>query len=132
MSAWTRWLFVGSVLAVLAVAFWFGFGPGKSSVAVWEVQGAYRPADTELSLLVNENACASGTSAEGRIQKPDVEYRSDSVVVTIRVRQRGSSESCPGNPDTPYVLRLEEPVGNRQLLDGGQSPPGPPQLRPEG
>lgn len=132
MSAWTRWLFVGSVLAAAGVAFWFGFGPGKSSVAAWEVQGTYRPTDTELPVLVNENACASGQSAEGRIQQPDVDYRADAVVVTIRVRQRSSGEDCPGNPDTPFVLRLKEPVGSRMLLDGGQSPPGPPRLSTNG
>lgn len=94
------------------------------------MQGAYLPTDTELPVLVNENDCASGQTAEGRIHEPDVDYRADAVVVTIRARQGSSSEQCPSNPVTPHLLRLTEPVGSRALLDGGQSPPGPPRSRP--
>jgi hypothetical protein len=126
MSAWVRWSFVAVVLMAVGWAFWFGLGPGKASVADWRVDGTPDPAATEVSILVHENACASGQSADGRIQEPDVDYRRDAVVVTVRVRQRSSSEACQGNPDTPYILRLDEPLGDRMLLDGGTSPPAPP------
>jgi hypothetical protein len=126
MSPWTRWIFFLIVLAVPALAFWFTSGPGASSVATWQPDGPVDPVSTRLALLVNENECASGATATGRIKDPDVEYRAESVVITIRVEQRGGDQDCQGNPDTPFVLNLDEPVGNRQLLDGGRRPPAPP------
>lgn len=101
-------------------------GHPATTVATWRVDGPVDARATELPLLVRERACASGQSAEGRIDDPDVDYRRDSVVITVEVRQRSSSEDCPGNPETPYLLRLEEPVGDRRLLDGGRRPPAPP------
>jgi hypothetical protein len=98
-------------------------------VATWRPAGAVDPDSSRLPLLVNENACASGASAAGRIEEPDVDYRADAVVITFRVEQRGGSQDCQGNPDTPYVLDLQEPVGDRQLLDGGRRPPSPPAER---
>jgi hypothetical protein len=80
---------------------------------------------TVLDLLVNEAGCASGRPADGRIQV-SVEYRADAVVVTVLVKPLSGGQSCQGNPDTNYTLRLDEPVGGRVLLDGGQSPPAPP------
>ena len=124
MSPWTRWVFVAVVL--LGAGYWFYFGPGQTTVAAWRVQGTLDPAATRLPLLVQERECASGQSAEGRIERPDVEYRSDAVIVTVRVRDLGGDQDCPGNPDTPFVLRLDEPVGDRELLDGGKRPPAPP------
>jgi hypothetical protein len=126
MATRTRWIYALSVLGLVGWALWTGFGPGATSTASWRIDGSVDPAATEVPLMVNENACASGRTAEGRIEEPDVDYRRDAVVVTIRVRERSGDQDCPGNPDTPYVLRLDEPVGNRALLDGGQRPPAPP------
>lgn len=125
MASRTRWLYVLAVLGLVGWAVWGGLGPGQTSVASWEVS---RPVDetvTTVPLLIREQACASGRSAEGRIEAPEVDYRQDAVVVTIRVQKRSDSEDCPGNPDTRYVLRLQEPLGKRPLLDGGQRPPAP-------
>ena len=126
MSPWTRWLFVAVVLLGTACAYWFNFGPGQTTVASWRVNGTVDPESKRVPLLVQEQECASGRSAEGRIREPDVDYRREAVVVTIRVRDRGGDQSCPGNPDTPFVLRLDEPIGDRALLDGGKRPPVPP------
>lgn len=79
-----------------------------------------------MPLLVTERECASGASATGRFQEPDVDYRANTVVVEIRGEQRSNSEDCPSNPETPYLLRLDEPLGDRMLLDGGMRPPALP------
>lgn len=126
MSPTTRWLFVAVVLVGVAAAYWFNFGPGQTTVASWRVDGSIDAETTRLPLLVQEQECASGRSATGRIEDPDVDYRADSVVITIRVRDRGGEQSCQANPDTRLVLRLDEPLGNRTLLDGGRRPPAPP------
>lgn len=126
MSPWTRWIFVSVVLLGVGAGYWFNFGPGQTTVARWRVDGVVDRQGTRLPLLVNEEECASGESATGRIEDPNVDYRRDAVIVTIRVRDRGGDQSCPGNPDTPFLLRLNEPIGNRALLDGGKRPPAPP------
>ena len=75
------------------------------------------PETTEVSLLVNEVACASGRSAEGRISA-DVDYRGDEIVITAYVRPLDGGQDCPGNPNTPYLLELDEPLGDRTLVNG--------------
>ncbi|WP_369056593.1 hypothetical protein [Kineococcus terrestris] len=102
--------------------------PPSAPVAQWRLAEAPRPEDTSLSLLVNETTCASGRSAEGRVQEPAVEYRPEGLTITVRVTQLGGAQSCPSNPDTPYTVQLEEPVGTRALLDGSIVPPVPVQL----
>lgn len=114
------------VVAVVGSAYWFSLGPGAASVASWRPDGAVDRQSRELPVLVNENECASGASATGRIQEPDIEYRRDAVIITIRVSVRSGSVDCPSNPDTPYVVQLDEPLGRRELLDGGKRPPAPP------
>ena len=127
LSPWTRWLFVACLLAAVGAACWSLLGPGKQTVASWRVDGPVAPGATEVPLLVTEQACASGQSAEGRITRPDVDVSEDAVTVTIRVRQRSDSEDCPSNPETPYLLRLDEPLGGRTLLDGGTRRPATPE-----
>lgn len=130
LSPWVRLGFVLVVLGLVGALIWTASRPGPDSVANWRPDGAMDLAARALPLLVNENACASGQSARGRIQEPEVDYRTDAVVITIRVQEKGRDQTCPSNPDTRYVLQLEEPIGARQLLDGGQQPPAPP--RPKG
>jgi predicted small lipoprotein YifL len=104
-----------------------GAGQAASDAPVARVQLAHepRPEDRELHLLVQELECASGHSAEGRIAPPEVEYQEDKVVVTMRVERRSNDEDCNGGPATPYALELEEPLGERALLDGSRNPATP-------
>jgi hypothetical protein len=80
------------------------------------------PADTELRVLVTERHCASGRSAEGRIEPPDVFYGADEVRIVAYVTALPGSQRCPGNPPTPAVFVLPDPVGERRLVDAGQFP----------
>jgi hypothetical protein len=81
---------------------------------------------TEFVALVTEVECASGQSGAGRVVGPELEVTDDSIVVEFRVRPLGGVQSCPGNPPTPVVVRLDQPLGERQLLDGGSDPPREP------
>ena len=79
------------------------------------------PETAEFTALVTEVACASGQSSEGRIVGPDISYTGESVTITFAVRGIGEA-NCPSNPPTPVVVTLEEPLGDRVLLDGGTDP----------
>ena len=99
-----------------------------AQVADWEPDGEVDRTATHIPVHVMERGCAGGEPATGRIPEPHVQYREDAVVVTFRVIPKGGPQTCPGNPPTPYVLELSEPLGDRQLLDGGAEPPAPPVL----
>lgn len=112
-----------AVTVAVALAF---TGPCMSplrepAVAEWEpAPGQELTPDTqEVDIVVHEIECADGDSAAGRIEEPEVEYTPEAVIVTVRVRAKAGDVTCPGNPLTPYVLELEEPIGERDLLDGG-------------
>jgi hypothetical protein len=45
--------------------------------------------------------------------------------VAMFVRPLDGPATCPSNPPTPYTLRLDGPLGDRTLADGGTMPPRP-------
>lgn len=83
------------------------------------------PTATEIPILVHEQNCAGGRTAEGRVREPIVSYGERAVTVAITVEPAWGD--CASNPPTPVVLKLREPLGDRLLLDGGSEPPSPPQ-----
>jgi hypothetical protein len=98
--------------------------PDGYGAATWTLDPAYpySPDSTELHVLAQEWECASGQSAAGRVVQ-NVAFESDRVVVTLAVRQPvGDFQTCQGNPPTPVVLFLDQPVGDRTLYDGGLYP----------
>lgn len=80
------------------------------------------PDDTELCVLVTECHCASGRSAEGRIEPPDVFYADAKIRIVAYVTALPGSQRCPGNPSTPAIFVLPEPIGERELVDAGRYP----------
>jgi hypothetical protein len=86
----------------------------------------------EFIALVTELACTGGQSSEGRVSEPDVQYNEDAVVVTFSVRSlvQGAA-ACPSNPATAIRVTLDEPLGDRMLLDGAHAPPLQPPVCPD-
>jgi hypothetical protein len=80
------------------------------------------PGTTEIPVLVTERACNSGQDARGRIVEPQVIVGGDAITVVFAVRPREGEHECPSNPETPHLLVLPEPLGNRTLLDGSEIP----------
>lgn len=80
------------------------------------------PETTKVDVLVTELACNSGQDASGRILRPRIISGADSVTVVMTVRPRGGGQECPDHPETPFVLELPEPLGDRLLLDGSEVP----------
>jgi hypothetical protein len=81
------------------------------------------PAATEFDALVHERSCASGESPEGRIAPPFVIYEAEAVVLTFGVVPKPGGGRCPSNPPGRFHVTLDEPIGDRWLLDGGVFPP---------
>jgi len=81
------------------------------------------PSATELQLLVTERACNSGQPADGRVKLVSLVETEDTVTVTIGVKPRSGDANCPSNPATPFTVTLEEPIGDRTLIDGTRGAP---------
>ena len=113
-----------------AGASWPADALGAPVAARWSLadpQASPDPGATELALMIAEVPCSSGSPIEGRTEPPVIETSATSVTITIKVRQLvGGLQTCPLHP-WPMTVRLPEPLGRRQLLDGGQVPPAPPQ-----
>jgi hypothetical protein len=75
-----------------------------------------KPDDTEIHVLVEEQACSSASSPASRLLPATVSYTADSVRVEVRVRRVSGAASCPGNPRLPVTIVLPEPLGDRQLV----------------
>lgn len=105
-------------------------GADDAQPAPWEPapDADLSPTTTSIPVLVNERACASGQPADGRIADPQIDYLDDAIVITIAVVPKPGAQRCPGNPDTLYTVELDEPLRDRELLDGSQNPPATPDL----
>ena len=85
----------------------------------WPAPGeVVTPQTKSLDILVMEIECANGEPADGRINEPAIERDDDKVVVTFRVTPLGEA-NCPSNPPTTHRVDLGEPLGDRELFDGG-------------
>lgn len=84
------------------------------------------PDDTSVDLLIHERACASGQSAEGRVQLVELTETTDEVRLWIGVLPpEGDAQTCQGNPATPFTVELSEPLGDREIVDASVVPPRP-------
>lgn len=102
--------------------------PSGARRASWEPVEAVQPETTRLEVAVRERMCASGQSADDRLLPPEIELGEDAVVVTWFVEPVPGGATCPGNPATAATLELPEPLGDRELLDGGVYPPRAPSM----
>lgn len=81
------------------------------------------PDATELALLVMERRCASGRSADGRIDLDELTITEDEVRVRVSVRPPpGDAQDCQGNPWTPFTVDLGQPIGDRTVVDANLVP----------
>ncbi|MFW7413886.1 hypothetical protein [Demequina sp. SO4-18] len=78
---------------------------------------------TELHLLVTEVGCNSGRPADGRIELVSHTETAAAVTVTLGVEPESGDQTCQGNPPTPFVVTLEEPLGDREVIDGTRGEP---------
>ena len=95
-----------------------GLGPGT---VLLDPSAPPSAADTSLSLLVVEQACASGQPATDRVTVT-VDETDDEVRLVVGVRGVEGGADCQGNPPTPVVVELGQPLGERTIVDAGRLP----------
>jgi hypothetical protein len=87
--------------------------------------GVPSPDTRTLEVLVHERACASGQTADGRVELVALEETPDEVRLRIGVHGLDSAQTCPSNPPTPFTVELSEPLGDREVIDASVVPPRP-------
>ncbi|WP_345474389.1 hypothetical protein QMQ05_07755 [Glutamicibacter ectropisis] len=113
----TRVLFGGVLLAGLAIT---GCStPTADTVnAQWSLIDStlVTPASTKLELGVMRIACSSGNT--GEVTGTQVDYSATTISIGIVVEPlEDKPQSCQSNETVPFTLELEEPVGQRTLID---------------
>ena len=95
--------------------------------ATWTLdpdEAAEIDAETEdFDALVTEMACASGQSSEDRLVAPRIVVEADAITITFGVTPLEGPQDCQGNPASEVRVELPEPLGDRELRDGGVYPP---------
>lgn len=100
--------------------------------APWHLDPAHGgpgAASTSFQVLVNDTQCASGRSPEARLREPQVRLLPRAIVVTFTANRLEGDQACPSHPPVARTVRLPEPLGARQLLDGATVPALAPCLR---
>jgi hypothetical protein len=96
--------------------------------ALWRLDPAFQltPGATELRIVVDAETCTSGKPIAADRLQVGVAYVGDRVIVTAAARPPEGIQTCQltVGSSTPYVvvLKLDQPIGNRDLLDGGPWP----------
>lgn len=80
---------------------------------------------TTIAVLVSEIECTSARDPEPHLQTPLVVQTEEAVTVYWTTRSAEGDQTCPGNPWVPREIVLDEPLGDRPLLDGSRWPAQP-------
>ncbi|MBA2381460.1 MAG: hypothetical protein H0V73_05045, partial [Chloroflexi bacterium] len=79
---------------------------------------------TKVRALIESPMCASGRSPEGRIEPPVFDLADTAVTISFEIRwPSGAAQDCQGIAPFPITIDLPEPLGDRLLLDGSETPP---------
>jgi len=117
---------------------WYGASSSRCALTVdlagltvpaVEFQSPPDPTSRELRLLVTEETCNSGMDAEGRIVVVSLDETDSGVSLILGVRPRDGGQTCPSNPSTPLTVTLNEPLGEREVVDASVAKPRPLTVR---
>jgi hypothetical protein len=82
---------------------------------------APEPDSGTIAVILNERPCVSGQEIGDRLLGPQVVMTDTQVFIAFAAeRPPGDTFDCPGNPETPFVVELPEPLGDRELIEGLQ------------
>jgi hypothetical protein len=93
---------------VVAVVGGWGLAPGEQP----------NPRSTELNVEILDYGCDSGLTDPDQIQEPFIAYEETavSIVFSLLVERR---DDCAPGVIIPITVELSEPLGDRDLVDGG-------------
>ena len=105
---------------------------GETGRAEWKLNPRFpaSASDTELHLLIVDQECSSGIDPRPRLETPQIIYGEETVTIALFVRPPSPKGfyTCIGPPPVPIIVELDQPIGERELLDGAVYPPQRPTL----
>jgi hypothetical protein len=81
------------------------------------------PASKSVVVAVREENCAGGRNPIPHLQRPEVRYLKQAVIITLWIEVIDGLATCPSNPVGRLKVQLPGPLGTRQLYDGSSDPP---------
>ena len=86
----------------------------------WRLDPAFVPAPDvrELRVLLTEQTMATGTPAADRLLEPELYLDADQAVLRLYVRPLAGYVGRTAKRETPVIVRLPVPLGDRRLVDG--------------
>lgn len=87
--------------------------------AVWSIDSDRQPSrvSDSFTAMVSRLGCSGGET--GEVTGPTITAEEARIVVEFTVEPlTGDFYSCQGNDEVPYLVELNEPIGDRQLVDG--------------
>ena len=91
----------------------------RSTAANWAPldPGAVTSRSTIIDVGVVRAECAGGET--GNITEARVDYQSEKVIVVLSLEPvPEAAQDCPENETVPFQLLLDQPLGERELIDG--------------
>ena len=55
---------------------------------------------------------------DDRVMGPEVRETDEVVAISFAVRPLTGDQNCVGNPEMAFTVRLEQPLGDRAVIDG--------------
>ncbi|MEU4388622.1 hypothetical protein [Promicromonospora sp. NPDC023805] len=100
----------------------YDLGDLGSAVVALDPDNPPDPASSQVHLLVTEFACASGELSEGRVTLERLVEHEDRVELVVGVEALPGVQTCQSHPPTPFTVELDEPLGDRTLVDAAVYP----------
>lgn len=77
---------------------------------------------SSLSLLVLDPSCGGDTDMPGRIEVVSIDQTETEVRLLLGVQPLPhGAYDCPGFPPTPFMVELDEPLGDRTIIDASRA-----------
>lgn len=96
---------------------------GNRSPAIWKLREVPSADSSELQVTLEERACSGGRELTNANTRSDVDYSETAITIIVTADPLGDGMyTCPLQPSS-FTIQLNEPVGDRQLLDGSVYPP---------
>jgi hypothetical protein len=92
-------------------------------LATWRVTGDIDPESSTFTVMATERNCAGGQAPTDRKVTDAVIADELTATVFVLVEPVQGDATCPGNPEFEHTVTLTQPIGDRVLLDGSESPP---------
>jgi hypothetical protein len=82
------------------------------------------PESNEISVQATEVACAGGQAPEDRdVRAVILDENERMVSIVILVELTKGATTCQGNPAFPFEVKLDSPLGDREIIDASVYPP---------